>query len=130
SYADDVNWTGATDDLWDTPGNWSPAGVPTAADTAVFGAVPASNLTIELSQPSYTLTGLVFQDSGFFLQETDTTTLNITGGTISSDSAQSDSNVVVPTLVVMSANDNAITVSGAGDHELEFGDLNIIGTGT
>lgn len=132
SNAADVTWTGASDDLWDTAANWSPTGAPTSGDTAVFGAVPTSNQTIVLTQPSYTLTGLVFQDSGFFLQETGTTatTLTITGGAISSDNGQSISNLIVPTLTVMTAVDNTITVTGDSTSELELGDLSVTGTGT
>lgn len=39
----DITWTGtASDETWNTPGNWSGGAVPTAADNVLIGAAPGN----------------------------------------------------------------------------------------
>ncbi|HKO00309.1 MAG TPA: hypothetical protein VJ032_01365, partial [Thermoanaerobaculia bacterium] len=38
AFAATRSWTGATRGTWSEPSNWSPAGVPSAADKLVFPA--------------------------------------------------------------------------------------------
>lgn len=43
----DQTWTGASDALWSTTGNWSGAALPLAGENAVFNASSLANLTID-----------------------------------------------------------------------------------
>jgi len=38
AFAADKSWKGATSTLWATSSNWSPSGVPTSTDNALFSA--------------------------------------------------------------------------------------------
>ncbi|HEX7140791.1 MAG TPA: Ig-like domain-containing protein [Vicinamibacterales bacterium] len=56
------NWVGSVNSLWSEPNNWSPAGVPTSADTLVF---PAKDLSMTNDLPAGTEFGpLLFEVSG------------------------------------------------------------------
>lgn len=68
AFAVTRSWTGATSSAWSEPSNWSPAGVPVAADTLVFPAgVAQTTMTNDLPagtsvgpmnfRTSYTLNG-------------------------------------------------------------------------
>ena len=46
-----ITWTGAVDDNWTTPGNWSP-GVPVAGDTAVFDGSGVGPVDVAGANPS------------------------------------------------------------------------------
>ena len=59
-------WTGANGDLWSTPGNWSPAGVPASGEPLVFPAGPHTSMTNDL--PAGTAVGpLHFGAAGYTL---------------------------------------------------------------
>lgn len=50
-------WTNGTNDgLWSSAGNWSPAGVPTSSDVAVFDATSSDNCTVDASPTIQQLT--------------------------------------------------------------------------
>src|SRR5437016_2498924 len=56
------NWTGATSANWSDPSNWSPAAIPTAADTLVFPAGARLAMTNDL--PAGTSVGpMTFNDN-------------------------------------------------------------------
>jgi hypothetical protein len=38
AFATDKSWTGGSSTVWATSGNWSPSGVPTSTDNALFSA--------------------------------------------------------------------------------------------
>jgi autotransporter-associated beta strand protein len=52
AFATDRSWAGASSTVWATSGNWSPSGVPTSTDNALFS-------TAFTSQPSLTASAIV-----------------------------------------------------------------------
>lgn len=60
--AADKTWTGSTSGIWNTAGNWSPSGVPTASDNAIFNSSGATNLTVDTSN-NVTISTLAFNSN-------------------------------------------------------------------
>ncbi len=52
AFATDTSWTGASSTVWATSSNWSPSGVPTSTDNALFSAAFTN-------QPSLTASAIV-----------------------------------------------------------------------
>ena len=125
--AADVTWTGSNSILWDQGANWIPAAPPGVNDTAIIGAVETQNTTLQLSPGDYSLFGLEFRSGGFLISaDPESTTMTISGGSLSSQSSDFSTNFLYATLALTAAS-NTITVLGA-DHELQLDDLNVSGS--
>jgi len=74
--AAEVDWINgdAANDSWCTPGNWAPAGVPGAGDTAVI-STPAQGPVIDCSVDVGTIQGPAWGTSG-------SQTMDIVSGTV------------------------------------------------
>ena len=67
-------WNGFADNLWNNAANWSPNGIPSSTETAIFGPIPpvkdismlggASVGTLEFNAPGYTFAALGLEING------------------------------------------------------------------
>ncbi len=92
AYAQTTTWTGATNNLWSEPGNWSD-GVPQAGDGALFGASAPTNVLVDAS---FTLQSIDFLIGGAYTTNIGPAdvTLEITGFGTANVSGQDQSFVV------------------------------------
>ncbi len=80
SFGQDLYWTGnAGDDDWFTASNWSPQQVPAATNDVYFGNPPGGTITVQIDDGSAECNGLFIQGTGYTLEMTGTTTLNVNG---------------------------------------------------
>jgi autotransporter-associated beta strand protein len=139
--APDANfsWTGATNTTWSTSTNWSPAGPPTGADTALFNGAFTNqpNITVAtsvgtlwmtdpvaqnvtLSGAALTINGTGIPGTGILVDNTNAFTLTISAGlVVGGDQAWTNNNnssnfsLTVSGTVNLNAND--LTVNGTGN---------------
>ena len=94
----DRTWNGGSDMFWTTSTNWTPNGLPTSADTAIFNDNGAGTVDLNgTTQPgSGSLAGLTFnnQTTGYTLQNG---TINL-GGVLSSTAGAGVVNTISATL--------------------------------
>jgi|GEM_PF-6296597 len=63
AFAAPVVWTGAAgDNLWHTPGNWSPTGVPTAADDVTIDVAGAPTILFNTTTGTRSVNSLVLNE--------------------------------------------------------------------
>jgi autotransporter-associated beta strand protein len=73
AFATDTSWTGASSTVWATSSNWSPSGVPTSTDNALFSAAFTN-------QPSLTASAIV---GGLWIKTGVTKSATISAGSTS-----------------------------------------------
>ena len=78
-----VNWIGPDGGDWDTPTNWSPAGIPNSSEIVDIYPASAETMTIGMNQT----------DSVLSLSSNSNATLKITAGSLSLGSAVRHSRV-------------------------------------
>src|SRR6185437_312121 len=67
-------WTGAVSTDWGTPGNWSPAGVPTATDSVIVPSGTANSAVIRAT--AYSVDGLSIQAGAIVTMDTASLVVN------------------------------------------------------
>ncbi len=116
-----TDWTnGTTDNLWDTPGNWSGAAAPTSADDATFNSTPGT-ITLNSGEQANSLT---------FGQA-----ITLSGGDLTLGAGISGANVnlgsgVTDTINSQLLGTSGLTVTGAGTLNLTSGVANGYSGGT
>ena len=115
--AANISWTGATDAVWSTGGNWVGGVAPAPADTAVFDAGSLANLTTSLGT-NFSVLGLKVTSPAGAVTIAGGNTLTLAGGGIDMSAASQD--LTVSALVALAANQSwdvaagrTLTASGA-----------------
>ncbi len=109
-------WTGgAGNNLWSSPGNWSPSGPPPTNNSATL-SIPGGS----------TITGIPNGSQFVDLVFTGTGTVSLSGGTISSDNS-----VAPPANLTLVLNNTSLTVSGTvgGAGTIELNGATVTSTG-
>jgi len=113
-------WTGGSSTAWQAPGNWSSATAPGPTFTAVFDGPPVSNQPA-LGQ-SESVNSLLFKTGGWTISQTDTQTLTVETGNITSAGAAGTTNTIAPEIHI-GAGATAATFTVNGDdttHNLQL----------
>jgi hypothetical protein len=113
AHAENISWTGTSNGAWDNPVNWDPQEIPDGNDSAIIGAVDATNKDLLLSDGAYSLTGLTFQNGGYTISaNSGTPTLTLLGDSLVSQSSDDSENHISVDLI-LAAPTNTISVLGA-----------------
>jgi autotransporter-associated beta strand protein len=107
--AANISWSGATDAVWSTGGNWVGGAAPVAADTAVFDAGSVVNLNTSLGT-NFSVLGLKVTSPSGAVTIAGGNTLTLAGGGIDMSAASQD--LTVSALVALAADQSWDVAAG------------------
>lgn len=133
------SWTGTTDNLWTTAGNWNPATVPTTNDTVRFNDSSTANLNTVINQ-DFNLQGVTVTDPSGPVSIGGVNSLTVGNGGLDLSAATQDLTITAPLIVSTPHNwnvaggrnltiggvvssDSNITITGAGKVSLAASNL-------